>query len=78
MNSSIMVTVSGTGQEFQKSRQRENFELSGLETKNRCSEKRHLPKGALNLKLKCPESEAERLSSEGSEDHQRHEPSSVF
>lgn len=55
----VMVTVSRTGQEFQKSRQREQFEYSGLETKSQCSEKRYLPKGALNLELKRPESEAE-------------------
>lgn len=53
------VRVSGTGQKFQKSRWRENFEHSGLETKSLWLEKRYLQKGALNLKLKSPFSEVE-------------------
>lgn len=51
--------VSGTGQEFQKSRWREKFEQRSLEIKSPCSEKRHLQKGAVNLNLKYPESEAD-------------------
>lgn len=52
------IRVSGTGQEFQKSRWRENLEHRGLETKSSWLEKRCLQKGAVNLELQSPESEA--------------------
>lgn len=53
VKSSTMVTVSGTGQEFQKSNQREKSENSGLETEPMLREKT-LAKGGCYPRIKMP------------------------
>lgn len=53
VKSSTMVTVSETGQEFQKSSQREKSENSGLETEPMLREKT-LAKGSCYPRIKMP------------------------